>query len=248
MSIAASPHQPEAQGPRDQRGPSALEEARILGAKPAGLGRRALGFAIDVAIGIALFSPAIVGAVLMIVNGPEWSPWPFWLIVIGSVLVWIYQLVNVITHGLRGVTAGRAALGVRSISSATLEKPGFWRIVLRSLVLSASFIAPIFGPLAMFLSGPLDPAKAGRSLLDRVGRCWVIDARSGLNPLDKPALLAARRRRDLSGIVTGEALVPLGTWSGAGVYWDPAGRSDAGVVGFAGALAGWENGRPEAGA
>jgi uncharacterized RDD family membrane protein YckC len=248
MSVTAPPHLQEAQGPREQRGPSALEEARELGAKPAGLGRRALAFSIDVVIGAVLLSPAIVGAVLMAVNGPAWSAWPFWLIVIGSALVWIYQLVNVIVHGLRGATAGKAALGVRSISSATLEKPGFWRIVLRSLVLSASFIIPILGPLAMFLSGPLDPAKASRSLLDRVGRCWAINVRSGLNPLDKPALLAARRQRDLSGIVTGEPLVPLGTWSGAGVYWNPAGRSDAGVVGFAGALAGWENGRPEAGA
>lgn len=227
--------------------PSAVGEARSLGAVPAGLARRGLAFAIDLLIGAVVSSPAIVGAALLAVHGPQWSPWPFWLVVIGVVLLSITQLVNTLTHGLAGVTAGKATLGIRSISAVTLAKPGFWRIVLRSLVLAASCLVPVVGPLLMFLSGALDPAKAGRSLLDRVGGCWAITVRGGLNPLDSAELLAARRQRDLSTIVTTEPTVPLGTWSGAGVYWNPAGRSDAGVVGYAGALAGWQQPGPREG-
>lgn len=224
----------------------AIHEMRGLGVRPASLAGRGVAFTIDLLIAGCLFSPTVVGAVLMIAHGPTWSIWPFWLIVIGAVLLGVNVLVNTLMHGLRGVTAGKAALGIRSISSETLQKPGFWRIVLRSLVLGASNLVPVIGPLLMFLSGPLDPARAGRSLLDRVGRCWAVDIRKGLNPLDRAALLAARRERDFSGLVTAETLVPLGTWSGAAT-WSPSTRSPAGVVGFAGTLAGWEHSNPEAG-
>ena len=224
-----------------------LGEALGLGARPAGLGRRGGAFAVDLLIAGVLGSPAIVGAALLAAHGPDWSPWPFWLIVIGAALLIVILLVNLLTHGLRCLTIGKAVCGIRSVSSTTLERPGFWRIVLRSLVLGASSLVPIVGPLVLFLTGPLDPARAGRSVLDRVGRCWALDIRSGLNPLDSAALLAARRQRDLAGVATDEALVPLGTWSG-GYQWSPSGRSHAGVVGFAGTLAGWETGNSEAGA
>lgn len=220
---------------------AALHEARELGAQAAGLGKRALAFTIDVIFGALIATPAIIGAALILANPDGAWPWPVLLTIGGAVLLAIYQLVHVLTHGLCGVTAGKAILRLRSISTVSQRPPGFWRIMLRSFVLSVSCIIPLVGPLMFFLSSYWDPLTLRRSWLDRAGRCWVIDTRTGLNPLDEPSLFAARRARDLGGVVTTERLVSLGSSAPAeNLRQVLRPRSHAGVVGFAGALAGWE--------
>src|SRR5690606_8732450 len=87
-----------------------LYEARELGAQPAGLGRRALACAFDLVLGFILAAPAIIGAALMLGNPDVAWPWPIVLIIGGAVLLAIYQLTHTLTHGLRGVTAGKAVL------------------------------------------------------------------------------------------------------------------------------------------
>lgn len=220
---------------------AALAEALDLGSQAAGLGKRALAFTIDLIFGALIATPALIGAALILTNPNGAWPWPVVLTIGGAVLLAIYQLVHVLTHGLRGVTAGKAILRLRSVSTVSQRPPGFWRIMLRSFVLSVSCIIPIVGPLMFFLSSYWDPLTQQRSWLDRAGRCWVIDTRAGLNPLDEPRLLAARRERDLGGVVTTEHLVALGSSAPAeNLRQVLQPRSHAGVVGFAGALAGWE--------
>lgn len=149
---------------------------------PARLSTRALAFAIDIVIGLILFSPAIVGLVLLVEGHPANWPWPMLLLVIGAALLTVFQFVNVRTHGLKGLTAGKVMLGLRSVSVREQRRPGFWRIVLRTILLGVSMTVPIPGPVLMFVSSLWDPLQAGRSWLDRAAGCWVINIRAGLNP------------------------------------------------------------------
>lgn len=213
--------------------------AARLGIVPAGTGYRSLAFAIDFAIWIVLAAPAAMGAVMMM--GGDTSALPWILVLAGVVLSGLFVLLQLITHGRRGVTAGKAALRLRSVSATDLGRPGFWRIVLRALVLWAStLVLIVVGPALLFASGLWDPQRRGRSILDRVGRCWLIDARAGLDPFDAKALRHARRAlRDRAD--DGEDLPSMA--SGAApesALRIPDARSRAGVVGPGGTGAQWE--------
>lgn len=171
--------------------PANSDIAEQLGIRPAPVPARATAFLIDVLAWSALISPAGVGLWLALTVGPGF--WAVALIAAGAALSALFCLVQLILHGRRGVTLGKAAMRLRSVSLPGLAQPGFWRIVLRALVLSVSQVVPVVGPLLLFLSGYWDPTGRGRSLLDRVGACWLIDVRGGLDPTDANALRRARR-------------------------------------------------------
>ncbi|WP_404431217.1 RDD family protein [Microbacterium lacus] len=213
----------------DTEGDASPDMAKSLGMVPASLGFRSLAFAIDLTIWLVLVAPAAAG-VIVLVSGAE-ALLATILLISGVVLSTVFGLVQLITHGRRGVTAGKAALRLRSISAADYGRPGFWRIVLRVLVLWASNIVPIVGPAVLFSSSLWDPQHRGRSILDRVAGCWVIDARAGLDPFDAKALRHAHRAlrdkpddsEDLPSMATGaDPAVALRI---------PGARSRAGVVG-----------------
>ena len=181
--------------------------AARLGLRPAPTGRRAAAFALDAAAYVLAASPAIVGAVLLanaIVGSdaatgvdPSSLVLPLVLVAVGQVLVAAFGITQLALHGRRGVTLGKRALGLRSVQVADFGRAGFWRVVLRVLVLWASqVVLPLVGPALMFASGLWDPEQRGRSWLDRVGRCWVVDVREGLDPFDLKALRHARRQLD----------------------------------------------------
>ncbi|MGW9184122.1 RDD family protein [Agromyces sp. NPDC055661] len=181
--------------------------AARLGLRPAPAGRRAAAFALDAAAYVLAASPAIVGAVLLanaIVGSdaatgvdPSSLVLPLVLVAVGQVLVAAFGITQLALHGRRGVTLGKRALGLRSVQVADFGRAGFWRVVLRVLVLWASqVVLPLVGPALMFASGLWDPEQRGRSWLDRVGRCWVVDVREGLDPFDLKALRHARRQLD----------------------------------------------------
>ena len=89
--------------------------------------------------------------------------------------------------------------GIRSVNVRTLERPGFWRgEVVRYLVMVASFIVPLIGPLLVIALSPLfDPERRGRGWPDLAGATWFVDVRHGLDPVRREADAAspARRRR-----------------------------------------------------
>lgn len=212
--------------------------AARLGIVPAGAGFRSLAFAIDFSIWALLASPAVVGAVMIIAG--DTSIVPLILVLAGIVLASLFALVQLILHGLRGVTTGKAALRLRSIAAEDFGRPGFWRVVLRALVLWVSTIVLIVvGPAVLFASSLWDPQRRGRSILDRIGGCWVIDARAGLDPFDAKALRHARRAlrgrpddgEDLPSMATGV--------DAASALRIPDARSRAGVVGPGGTGAQW---------
>jgi uncharacterized RDD family membrane protein YckC len=218
--------------------------AAALGIVPATPGVRALAFSIDLALWGMLVAPAVAGAVLLTVNGPRADVvLSIVLLIVGSAASALFGLIQLIVHGRRGVTVGKAALRLRSVRATDYGRPGFGRVVLRALVLWLSGIVPVVGPAVLFASSLWDPQRRGRSILDRVGRLWLIDARAGLDPFDAKALRHARRalRPRTDGL--NEHLPAMATGVEVGVedaLRIPDDRSRAGVVGPGGTGARWE--------
>ena len=185
--------------------------AASLGLIPAALARRSAAFVIDAAIYVILLLPVFVGAVPrwleLFAEVPDVSRWfgqpeftasLIWYAV-GQAFVTILTIVQLVLHGTRGVTIGKAILGIRSVNVATFGRPGWW-IVLRALVLSAAFtVIPYLGAVPFLISPLWDPERRGRGWLDRIGRNWFIDVRRGLDPLDTKALRHARRASHRAG-------------------------------------------------
>lgn len=217
---------------------SGLDEAAALGIVSAGQGIRSLAFAIDAAIWLLLASPAVVGAVMLTLGDRSFVG--VLLIVVGAVLPLLFGLLQLVLHGRRGVTAGKASMRLRSISAADLGPAGFWRVVLRALVLWASSVVPVVGPAVMFASGLWDPQQRGRSILDRVGGCWVIDARAGLDPFDAKALRHARRAAAGRPEQSEDLPSMASDADAATALRIPGARSRAGVVGPGSTGAQWE--------
>ena len=208
------------------------QSAARLGIVAARPGVRAAAFAIDVLIWSLLAVPAVIGAVLLTGGDVSWGP--LVLLAVGSALTTLFGLIQLILHGRRGVTAGKASMRLRSVAVSDLGRPGFWRIVLRALVLGASGIVPLVGPAVMLASSLWDRERRGRSILDRVAGCWVIDARAGLDPADARALRRAIRELDLPLRQVSEVLPSLSTTGGTDRPALDQPRSRAAVVGAPG--------------
>ncbi|PJJ73268.1 putative RDD family membrane protein YckC [Diaminobutyricimonas aerilata] len=217
--------------------------AAALGLVPASAGRRSAAFAIDAAFYALLALPMGIGAApaalrLMAdpdavsagLGHPDLQAVLLWSI-ISQTLIVVYVLVQLIVHGLRGVTAGKAIVGIRSVNARTFEKPGFWRMVLRAFVVgAASVIVPLIGALVFLLSPLWDRERRGRGWHDHIGGNWIIDRRHGVDPFDAKALRMARRR--LNAPHADEVQMPsLATSASDAVRFAAGERSRAAVVG-----------------
>ncbi|WP_417509076.1 RDD family protein [Microbacterium sp.] len=138
-------------------------------------------------------------------------------------------------QGRAGVTIGKAITGIRSINVVRLAKPGFWRIVLRTLIVGASNIVPVIGPTLMFCSALGDSEKRGRAWHDHATQVWLIDVKKGLDPYDGKRMRIARKvvkveiapqSRDLPSLATAES-------SAVEPEYRPAHSVSAGVLGIA---------------
>lgn len=220
--------------------------ARALGIVPASAGLRSLAFTIDAAIVLILTLPLSLGTL------PLWfsvilvepTPDPMSLLrddafilglifyLIGQGILSIFVLVQLILHGVRGITVGKKIVGIRSVQVARFTKPGFWRIVLRGLVFWASLaVIPILGAVPFLLSPLWDREKRGRGWLDLIGGNWLINIRSGLDPFDQKALRHARKRATATEVAPEAQMPSLATGAaGAVPSFVPAGRSRSGVI------------------
>ncbi|WP_022893904.1 RDD family protein [Agromyces subbeticus] len=217
--------------------------AERLGLVPAPRGRRSAAFALDALIWLVLAAPGAVGVAqlaggVISATGDVAAVFtadmtlPLVLTAVSQGALFVFGLVQIILHGRMSMTIGKAAFGIRSVGVAEFGAPGFWRIVLRTLVLWASqVLIPVIGPAVLFASSTWDPEARGRSWLDRIGRCFAIDIRSGLNPLDPRALRHARRAMDAP---VSEALPTLPSLASGQTQVEslfiPATRSSSGVV------------------
>ncbi|WP_173923553.1 RDD family protein [Agromyces sp. Marseille-P2726] len=179
--------------------------AARLGLVPAPGDRRSAAFALDAGAWAVLAVPGAVGAAILASElaaagfvasalAPGSATLPLVLVVVSQALLTVFGLVQLILHGRRGVTLGKASMGLRSVNVASFRRPGFWRVTLRALVLwGAQAVVPLVGPGVLFASSSWDPESRGRSWLDRIGGCYVVDARRGIDPFDSKAMRHARR-------------------------------------------------------
>ena len=97
------------------------ETAQRLGLVPAGSGFRSLAFAIDIAVWLVLATPLVIGAMMLI--AADTSILPFVLIGVGWLLTGVFVLIQLITHGRRGVTVGIPIVSPRSAGTSSAPSP-----------------------------------------------------------------------------------------------------------------------------
>lgn len=231
----------------DRNGKPVASYAASLGLLPAPFGRR-VGATVIEAIVVALLQLPLVIGVLPTVIAAAMSPDPvgaitgrsdlLWLVIFAaasSVLTTAFIVVQLVLHGRRGVTLGKAFLGIRSVNARTLERPGFWRgAVVRYLVLLGSFLVPLVGSLLVVALSPLfDPDRRGRGWPDFAADTWFVDIRKGLNPYDAKRIRIARKTAAAKLHEERTALPSLATPVGARAQdvYIPTARSRGGVLG-----------------
>ncbi|PFG30342.1 RDD family protein [Paramicrobacterium agarici] len=220
----------------------ALLIADELGVITASWGRRSLAYFVDIVCYLIVASPGLIAAWFLIA-GANWArpgldvftKQPNFLLLLiimlsGLLLGWIFIIVEVALHGLKGLTIGKALAGIRSVSVVLMRKPGFWRIVLRTVILQASnVVLPLIGPAVILCSSLW--SERGIGWLDRVSKSRVIDVRLGLNPLDLKALRRAERRIARPERIVETDLPSLATHGSPDAHFAPSARSRLGVVG-----------------
>ncbi len=219
--------------------------AAALGLVPAPFGRRALAFAIDIAIWLILQLPLWLGAVPLLLKLATGAISPYGFVnhpdfvlavimaAVSVALSLVYVVVQWMLHGLKGITIGKAITGIRSVNVMTLERPGVWAVLLRYVIVAASGILPAVGPALVLLSPTFDLERRGRGWHDRIGKVWLVDVRHGLNPYDEKRMRVARKtvkaepapeRVELPSLATPRDPV-------AQPEYRPGSRISAGVVG-----------------
>jgi len=197
--------------------------AARLGLVSAAPGVRTWAFLIDLMVLALLAAPAIVG---IVIDVPVVTTI---LIIVGAALPVLFGLLQLVLHGRRGVTVGKASMRLRSVQVDAFTRPGFWRIVLRALVLGVSGLVPVIGPVVLLTSNLWDPR--GRSVLDRIARCWLLDVRAGIDPFDEAQLRRARRALEQPDRDVSEHLPSLATVATGDRPHLEERRSRAGIVG-----------------
>jgi uncharacterized RDD family membrane protein YckC len=217
--------------------------AAALGLIAASPGKRSLAFGIDAAIAAVLLLPAFIGAFGVLgavidvgIDGAAAIDQgsvlvPLILFAVGEFLISAYYIVQLLLHGFRGITIGKAICGIRSVRVTTFARPGFWRVVLRAVVFYAGcVIVPVLGAIPFLLSPLWDYERRGRGWLDRIGGNWLVDARRGLDPFDAKALRLARKRVAAPPKVEPTRLPSLATGAGVPTFV-PDTRSSSAVIG-----------------
>ncbi|MGO3320831.1 MAG: RDD family protein, partial [Microbacterium gubbeenense] len=220
--------------------------AASLGLTRAPMLRRAAAFAVDIVAFWIVQLPLLLFAMPLIVlyltggvslYGLIYHP-RFVLAAIMAgvsvVLLIALGIAQLVAHGRRGTSIGKAFFGVRSVNIATLERPGFWRIVLRLIVFVASGIV-VVGPLLMVLSSFWDPAGRRRGWHDYAGGVWLVDIKRGLNPYDEKRMRIARKAVRVETAPEREARISLATPSSESERGEyrPVARVSSGVLGMA---------------
>jgi len=223
------------------------EYAASLGLIRAPYGRRVLATVIEAFVLLLVQTPMLV-VVLPALLALALAPDPvaalaarddvLLLVIVGgisSALSTAFVLVQLILLGRRGVTIGKAFTGLRAVNVRTLERPGFWRgAVVRYLVLCASLLVPLLGPLLVVALSPLfDRDRRGRSWPDLAAAIWLVDVRRGLHPYDEKRMRIARKTvsTDLLDVRTELPSLATPRVSSGSEAYVPLARNKGGVLG-----------------
>lgn len=128
---------------------------------------------------------------------------PAVLLVTGPVAVVALWTWSIVWHAMTGTSFGKAALGIRLVSSRDLTAPGLSSAIVRSSVVLAS-VGTVFVSIA------LDGSGWRRGWHDTLGSTVVIDVVNGRNPLGEQVVTAVLRRPD-RGLRSIDSPVPLRT-------------------------------------
>ncbi|WP_036305967.1 RDD family protein [Microbacterium sp. TS-1] len=223
------------------------EYAASLGLRRAPFGRRALATVIEALVLLLIQSPMLIVVVpalttVALATDPVEALTArddvVLLIILAAVssgLSTAFLLTQLILLGRRGVTLGKALTGLRAVNVRTLERPGFWRgAVVRYLVLCASTIVPVLGPLLVIALSPLfDPDRRGRSWPDFAAAVWLVDVKRGLNPYDDKRMRIARKTvaTDLLDVKAELPSLATPVASGGAEAYVPLARNKGGVLG-----------------
>ncbi|MBE1878879.1 RDD family protein [Myceligenerans pegani] len=158
------------------------------------VGRRIVALLVDGAVGGALFG-IVYGIALLMAQPPEgviaideneaqamlvtlmaglWGG-------LGLMLVW--NLSMWIWEGTSGKTLGNVALGIRTLSARDEKPVGFWRIVLRVLVVGAGSLACGVGSWVVLLSPLWDKGGRKQGWHDKAAGAVVIDIKKKPAPV-----------------------------------------------------------------
>ena len=239
-------HAPEIEG-LDKNGRPDPAYAESLGLISAGRGARVGAALLEWAVAVVIALPAIITLTPILAEavGGGFDPEKFfarddlvWIIVAVAVsqgLMIAYVVVQLVLHGRKGVTLGKAVCGIRSVNVRTLERPTFWRgAVVRYLVAGASFLIPVIGPVLVIALSPLfDIERRGRGWLDLAAATWFVDVRRGLNPYDPKRMRIARKRAKTPEHEEKAPLPSLATPvdRDAPAAYVPSARQSGGVIG-----------------
>jgi len=221
--------------------------AAALGLLDAPLGRRALAATIDAAIWVILLLPLIVGAMPLVlklaagsISAYGFLNHPDFLVAVitasaSTLLVLAYLVVQLILHGVKGTTIGKAVTGIRSVNARTLERPRVGAVLLRFLIVGAAGVIPLLGPAFILVSPTFDPERRRRGLHDKATGVWLVDARRGLNPYDQKRMRVARKMVTALPAPGRAELPSLATPAdpAAQPAYRPGSRVSAGVLGMA---------------
>ncbi|GLJ60911.1 hypothetical protein GCM10017576_10400 [Microbacterium barkeri] len=169
--------------------PVSVDRAAQLGLRAAPLGRRIGAAAID-ALPAAVFAAPVALAPRAILSGEL-----LWILIAatGALLLVVYGLVQLASHGSRGQTFGKQLLQLRTVRADTLRPIGFWRAVLKAGIPVAAGVVPVVGTAVVLLSPLWDREGRRRGWHDHAARAWLIDLRA-VDPTDPIAFEAARGR------------------------------------------------------
>ncbi|MBO0608745.1 RDD family protein [Myceligenerans salitolerans] len=158
------------------------------------VGKRIVALLLDGAVGSVLFG-VVYGIALVMAQPPEgviaideneqramlttlvaglWG---------GLGLMFLWGLSLWIWEGRSGKTLGNLALGIRTVSAAGQEPVGFWRIVLRVLVVGAGSLVCGIGAWVVLLSPLWDKSGRKQGWHDKAAGAVVIDAKKKPAPV-----------------------------------------------------------------
>ncbi|WP_309068195.1 RDD family protein [Microbacterium sp.] len=220
--------------------------AAALGLVRAPFGRRALAVLCDLASWFVLQLPLLLGAVPLLLKLATGSISPYGFlnhpdfvlaVVMASataLFTLVLGIVQLVLHGRKGLTIGKAVAGIRTVDVRTLERPGVGAVFGRFVILVGAAILPL-GLALFYLSPVLDPDGRGRGWHDKAARVWLVDVRRGLNPYDEKRMRVARKVVKAEPAPERAPLPSLATPidPSAQPAYRPGGRVSAGVIGVA---------------
>jgi hypothetical protein len=171
-----------------------------VGMVTAGLDRRFYAFVLDLLLLWSLYAGAAAGAHDWFLRDERWLPGA--ALIAGAVLLLV--LVSAVLLGLRGVSAGKAVLGLRVLDVQDGRPIGVARALLRGVLLGVATVPTFgFGAAALAWTAVTDRGGRRRGWHDLRARSWVVDVR----PREEPTVEAVDEPRSVVNL-TAMRLVP----------------------------------------